>query len=119
MKVGDQALFYHLSVKPPGVAGICEIAGEHSPDLTELDPASKYRDPKSDSDNPRCLLAEVTPVQALPRFVSLEELRGTKSLAKRVLLQRGQRSTIQPVTAAEFRTEQRIAAKRPATSAGS
>ena len=119
MTVGDQVLFYHSNVKPPGVAGICEVASEPYPDPTQFDPASKYHDPKSDPDDPRWMLVDVTPVEALPRFVSLDELRSTKSLAKMALIQRGQRLSIQPVTAAEFRTVQRIAAKRPATSAGS
>lgn len=119
MTVGDQVLFYHSNAKPPGVAGVCEVASEPYPDPTQFDPASKYHDPKSDPDDPRWMLVDVTPVEALPRFVSLDELRGTKSLAKMALLQRGQRLSIQPVAAAEFRTVRRIAAKRQATSAGS
>ena len=71
MEVGDQVLFYHSNVKPPGVAGICEVASEPYPDPTQFDPASKYHDPKSDPDNPRWMLVDVTPVELLPRFVSL------------------------------------------------
>jgi len=119
MDLGDQVLFYHSNVKPPGVAGICEIASEPYPDPTQFDPASKYHDPKSDPDAPRWMLVDVTPVESLPRFVSLDELRATKSLAKMALLQRGQRLSIQPVTAAQFRTVLRIASKSSATLAGS
>lgn len=119
MEVGDQVLFYHSNVKPPGVAGICEVASEPYPDPTQFDPASKYHDPKSDPDDPRWMLVDVTPVESLPRFVSLDELRATKSLAKMALLQRGQRLSIQPVTAAQFRTVLRIASKSSATLAGS
>ncbi len=119
MTVGDQVLFYHSNAKPPGVAGVCEVASEPYPDPTQFDPASKYHDPKSDPDDPRWMLVDVTPVQALPRLVSLEELRGTKSLSKMALLQRGQRLSIQPVTGAEFRTVVRVAAKGPVTPAGS
>jgi predicted RNA-binding protein with PUA-like domain len=119
MTVGDQVLFYHSNTKPPGVAGVCEVASDPYPDPTQFDPASNYHDPKSDPDNPRWMLVDVTPVQALPRLVSLEELRGTKSLAKMALLQRGQRLSIQPVSASEFRTVLRVAAKGPATPAGS
>ena len=65
------------------------------------------------------MLVDVTPVKALPRQVYLEELRGTKSLSKMALLQRGQRLSIQPVTAAEFRAVLRVASKEVATPAGS
>ena len=119
MEVGDQVLFYHSNAKPPGVVGICEVASGPYPDPTQFDPASKYHDPKSDPEDPRWVLVDVTPVEALPRFVPLQELRATESLAEMALLQRGQRLSIQPVTGAEFRTIVRLASKRPAASAGS
>ena len=34
MTVGDQVLFYHSKVKPPGVAGVCEVASEPYPEPT-------------------------------------------------------------------------------------
>lgn len=40
MTVGDQVLFYHSNAKPPGVAGVCEVASEPYPDPTQFDPAS-------------------------------------------------------------------------------
>ena len=48
MQVGDQVLFYHSNIKPPGVVGLCEVVSEPYPDHTQFDPASKYHDPKSD-----------------------------------------------------------------------
>ena len=114
MKIGDQVLFYHSNAKPPGVAGIAEVVSEPYPDPVQFDPASNYHDPKSDPDNPRWILVDVKPVEALPRFVSLEELRGAKSLSEMPLLQRGQRLSIQPVTAAQFRAVRKMASKKPA-----
>ena len=119
MQVGDQVLFYHSNAKPPGVVGVCEVASEPYPDATQFDPASKYHDPKSDPEDPRWILVDVVPVEALPRFVPLDELRNTKSLADMALLRRGQRLSIQPVTAPEFRSVVRLASQRPAASAGS
>jgi len=41
-------------------------------------------------------------VQRLPRVVTLAELKGVKGLEKMVLLQKGSRLSVQPVTAAEW-----------------
>ena len=52
MKPGDRVLFYHPKPRPPGVAGIAEIASEPYPDPTAFDLSSKYHDPKSDPEKP-------------------------------------------------------------------
>jgi len=41
-------------------------------------------------------------VKALPRLITLEELRKVKGIEKMVLLQRGSRLSIQPVRAEEW-----------------
>ena len=46
MQVGDRVLFYHSNAKPPGVAGLAEIARTGYPDHTSWDPSAKYYDPK-------------------------------------------------------------------------
>ena len=119
MQVGDQVLFYHSNVKPPGVVGLCEVASEPYPDHTQFDPSSKYHDPKSDPENPRWILVDVAPMKALPRFLPLQELRDTESLADMALLQRGQRLSVQPVTASEFKEVVRLASRQPAAPTGS
>ncbi len=119
MQVGDQVLFYHSNVKPPGVVGLCEVASEPYPDHTQFDPASKYHDPKSDPENPRWILVDVAPMKALPRFLPLQELRDTESLADMALLQRGQRLSVQPVTASEFKEVVRLASRQPVAPTGS
>jgi len=119
MQVGDQVLFYHSNIKPPGVVGLCEVVSEPYPDHTQFDPASKYHDPKSDPENPRWILVDVAPMKALPRFLPLQELRDTESLADMALLQRGQRLSVQPVTPSEFKEVVRLASRQPAAPTGS
>ncbi|HJO26472.1 MAG TPA: EVE domain-containing protein, partial [Planctomycetota bacterium] len=102
MRVGDLMLFYHSNAKPPGVAGICEVASEAYADPTQFDPQSKYFDGKSDADDPRWMLVDVRGSEELPRFVSLAELREVPELAGMALLRKGQRLSVQPVTAEEF-----------------
>jgi predicted RNA-binding protein with PUA-like domain len=101
MKVGDQVLFYHSSAKPPGVAGLAEIASGAYPDHTQFDPKSNYHDPKSDPDNPTWLLVDVKFVEKLPRFVPLDELRTRPELDGMVLLNRS-RLSVQPVDRKHF-----------------
>ena len=45
------------------------------------------------------------------RLVPLAEMRATKSLEDMVILQRGNRLSITPVTASEWKTIQKLAAK--------
>ena len=101
MQVGEQAIFYHSSAKPPGAAGICEIVGAAEPDPTQFDPASDYYDPTSDPSDPRWDWVTVAPVRKL-RFVPLDELRTIPELASSRLLARGNRLSVIPLTDDEF-----------------
>ncbi|MFP4069213.1 MAG: EVE domain-containing protein [Opitutales bacterium] len=103
MKVGDLVLFYHSNTKPPGVAGIAEVAGEPYPDPTAFDPESKYYDPKSDPANPRWMLVDIRYKADFKRFVPLDEMKAMPELADMRVLQRGNRLSITPVTRAEFK----------------
>lgn len=113
MKKGDRAIFYHSNATPPAAAGVVEIVREAYPDPTAWDPASDYHDPKASADNPVWSMVDVKLVAIFPREIPLEELRGVKSLGGMELLRRGSRLSITPVSAAEFRTIEKLAAKRP------
>ena len=101
MHVGDWVLFYHSNAKPPGVVGIAEIASGPYVDHTQFDPEQKYFDPKSDPENPRWIMVDVSFVEKLPRLVSLHELKEHPQLAGMVLLNRS-RLSVQPVTSDQF-----------------
>lgn len=103
MKVGDEALFYHSSVEPPGAVGIAEVSGPAEPDPTQFDAADSHYDPKATLANPIWYCVRVEFKQKFAREVSLSELRERKELQKMVLLQKGSRLSIQPVTEKEFR----------------
>jgi predicted RNA-binding protein with PUA-like domain len=101
MQPGDGVLFYHSSCPQPGIAGLAEIVGHLAPDPTQFDPSSPYHDPKSDPAQPRWLQIDVRLVRKT-RLLSLAEMRVTPELATMVVLQRGNRLSITPVTAAEW-----------------
>jgi len=112
MAVGDLVLFYHSNAKPPGVAGICRVSREAYPDHTQFDPKSKYHDPKSPPDAPRWEMVDVAFVEKLPRFVPLDQLKGDDALEGMAVRQKGQRLSVQPVSAAHFRRVLRLGQAR-------
>ena len=102
VKPGDLVFIYHSSTDPTGIAGIAEVVRGGYPDLTAFDPKDSHYDPKSKPDTPSWYLVDVRGVKALPRLITLDELRKVKGLEKMVLLQRGSRLSIQPVRPEEW-----------------
>ncbi len=103
MRVGDGVLFYHSSCPEPGIAGLAEVARSAYPDATQFDPKSHYFDPKSAPDAPRWLHVDVK-LRRKTRLLSLAEMRATPALAGLQTLRRGNRLSITPVDADEWRT---------------
>lgn len=108
MKVGDLVLFYHSNAEPSGVAGIARVHSPAEPDLTALNKKSEYYDPKASRDNPRWYCVTVEFVKKFKNFVPLDTLRNTPGLENMLVLKRGQRLSIQPVTAGEYETVVRL-----------
>lgn len=102
---GDLAFFYHSSCEVPGVAGIVKVVREAYPDPTQFDRASEYYDAKSTREAPRWFCVDVKLEQRLEPVITLPELREHESGALRemVILKRGNRLSITPVTASEWR----------------
>ena len=101
MRVGDGILFYHSSCAVPGVAGIAEVASTTYPDASQFDAGSPYFDPKATQENPRWISVDVKAV-AQGRYLPLTELRGVPELEDMVLLQKGSRLSVSPVTPGQW-----------------
>jgi predicted RNA-binding protein with PUA-like domain len=102
MQVGDGVLFYHSREKPMGVYGIAEIVREAYPDDSAFDPQDKHYDPKSDPANPTWMMVDVGYVGTLETPVTLDMLKQTPGLEKMMVIQRGSRLSVQPVTKKEW-----------------
>jgi predicted RNA-binding protein with PUA-like domain len=102
MRVGDGVLFYHSSCAEPGIAGIAEVARAAYPDATQFDPRSEYFDPAAKPAAPRWVNVDVRALRRT-RLVGIGELRAAPELADMAVLRRGNRLSITPVTAAEWR----------------
>lgn len=103
MRVGDAVLIYHSNCKPPGVVGVAEVARDAYPDPTQFDTTSDYYDEKSGKESPRWAVVDIRAVRVLEDFVSLKEIKSTPELADMKLVQRGNRLSVMPVTASEFK----------------
>ncbi len=102
MKVGDLVLYYHSNAEPSGVAGIAKVSRLAYPDPTQFDEKSEYFDPTAKKDEPRWLMVEVAFVEKFPAFVSLETLKKDEALAEMLVVQKGQRLSVQPVEKKHF-----------------
>jgi predicted RNA-binding protein with PUA-like domain len=102
MKVGDGVLFYHSSSKPLSVVGTATVVREAYPDHTAWDPADQHHDPKSTPANPIWFMVEIRAERQFARPVTLEEMKGNPRLRNMMLLRRGMRLSIQPVTREEW-----------------
>lgn len=102
MKVGDRVIFWHSSEEPVGPAGVAEVAREAYPDHTSWDPQSEYYDPKAVPGKPRWEMVDVSFVEAFPRVIPIERLRRLKAMKDAIVLRRGNRLSVTPLTKREY-----------------
>jgi predicted RNA-binding protein with PUA-like domain len=102
MCAGDGVLFFHSSCAEPGIAGLAEVASLAYPDATQFDRRSPYHDPKATRAAPRWVNVDVRAVKKT-RLIGLPELRRHAPLARMWVLRPGNRLSITPVSAAEWR----------------
>jgi predicted RNA-binding protein with PUA-like domain len=105
MRRGDLAFFYHSNCDEPGIVGIVEIVKEGYPDHTAFDKKDDHYDADSDADNPRWYMVDVRLQRKLARPITLATLREHADGALRgmLLLNRGNRLSVTPVSAAHWK----------------
>lgn len=103
MAVGDQVLFYHSSADPPAVVGIAEVVKTAYPDPTQFDKKDKHYDPESKPSEPKWDMVDIRYVRKFSRALTLDELRKDSKLKGMVLLRKGSRLSVQPVTQLEWK----------------
>jgi predicted RNA-binding protein with PUA-like domain len=105
MSVGDLAFFYHSNCEEPAIAGIVKIVKPGYPDHTAFDEKDKHYDADSDPKNPRWYMVDVQFQRKLTTPITLATLRkhSNGALHGLALLQRGNRLSITPVSAAHWK----------------
>jgi predicted RNA-binding protein with PUA-like domain len=109
VQLGDRVLFYHSSTDPLEIVGTMEVVKAGYPDHTAFDPKADYYDPKSDPDSPRWYMVDVKLLQLFAKPVTREVLAASPKTAGMLVLKRGMRLSIQPVTAAEWQAVHELA----------
>lgn len=101
---GDQAFLYHSSCEVPGIAGIVEVVRTAYPDPTAFD-KKHVKNKGSDRENSPWVVVDVQLKRRLKRVITLDELRKheTRELDGMLLLKRGNRLSITPLSAAHWK----------------
>ena len=108
VQVGDGVLFYHSSSADLGVVGTATVMRSGYPDHTAWDPRYEHPDPKSTPENPIWFMVDIQAADRFPQLVALEQMRQVPELGDMVLLRRGMRLSVQPVTEAEWTVVRRL-----------
>jgi predicted RNA-binding protein with PUA-like domain len=103
MKRGDRVFFYHSSVNPQAIVGICEVVREAYPDASAFDKKHHGFDAGSKKDAPTWFMVDLRAVERLKRPVTLAEIKTNPALGQMALIRIG-RLSVTPVTASEWET---------------
>lgn len=95
MKKGDEVLFYHSSDDPPGVVGLVTVV------------KTAYPEAKDETWS----AVDLKLVKRLSRTVSIDELRQVKALDGMLILRKGNRLSVTPVTDGELAAVLELAAR--------
>lgn len=113
MQVGDDVLFYHSNATPSGVAGLARVHRTAVVDETQLEPSSKYFDPKAKRDAPIWICVDVSYVATFPRLVALAELHAEPRLGGMLVTRKGMRLSVMPVERAHFEVVKELSERPP------
>lgn len=102
MQLGDEVLFYHSSAEPPGVAGLAVVSQLAEPDKTQFDKKSEYFDPKATKEKPNWFCVQIKFVEKFPTLIPLDAIRKDPKLSEMLVIKKGQRLSIQPVSPHDF-----------------
>lgn len=108
IKPGDRVLFYHSNADPSGITGVAKVVKGGYADPTAFDPKSSYYDPKASPGNPIWFMVVILFVKKFKKILDLDLLRHTAGLEKMMVLKRGSRLSIQPVSPKEFEIVEKL-----------
>lgn len=109
VRPGDGVLFYHSNCDPLCIVGTCEVVKAGYPDHTAFEKSKQHYDPKSDPEKPSWYMVDIKLAQIFPTPLNREQLKDDPALKEMVLLQRGSRLSIQPVTESEWKHIHKLA----------
>ena len=102
IKTGDHVLFYYSNTKVIGVVGTAMVTRDGYPDHTAWDPISEHPDAKSTPERPIWYMVDITAKERFPSPITLQAIRNNPDLADMLLIRKGMRLSIQPLTEQQF-----------------
>lgn len=102
IKVGDGVLFYHSNIAEPAIVGVARVVREGYPDFTAMDPENEHFDPRATDAEPIWYMVDIQAVAVLPHPLTRNTLKAHPLLGTMALLRRGNRLSVQEVTAEEW-----------------
>lgn len=100
--LGDLVLIHHSSCAQIGVVGIAKVIETAFADPSQFQQQSPYYDPKATAEKFAWYAVKVSLVEKFPRVLSLAELRECPGLAEMLLVKKGNRLSVMPVTKNQF-----------------
>ncbi len=102
-KTGDQVLIYHSNTEDPAILGIAEVVKEGYTDFTALEPKHRYFDAdcKKKGESP-WIMVDVKAVLKFKNPVTRTDLKANSKLKNMLVLQKGSRLSVQPVSKEHF-----------------
>ena len=110
---GDGVLFYHSSTEPMAVVGAMTVARAGYPDPTAFDSKDSHYDPDSDPAEPTWFVVDVEFARKFAKPVTRDMLKSAAGLEKMMVIQKGARLSIQPLTPEEWRIVHQLAGAAP------
>ena len=102
MQIGDEVLFYHSNAEVIGVAGLATVSKTAMPDPAQFDKKSEYFEPAATQEKPRWFCPEVKFVEKFENVFKLEQIKNDPKLSNMLVIKKGMRLSVQPVTKAEL-----------------
>lgn len=109
IKTGDGVLFYHSRTDPLCIAGTARVVRDGYPDHFAFQEDHRYYDPKSNPDEPRWYMVDIKLVRIFKTPVTRAMLAEDGTTASMKVMSKGNRLSITPVTAAEWKAVHQLA----------
>lgn len=110
--VDDGVLFYHSNQEPMAIVGVARVVAAGYPDHTAFDAKSDYHDPDSDPSDPTWFMVDIAAVGPMRDPVTRERCKREQALAGMMLLARGSRLSVQPLTKDEWNVILRLGGQK-------